>query len=134
MSQETMPVWSVRQGGHILPCALLTVADHGQQRRGGHRPRQAQAEITQGVGVGRAQLCRVADEREVLHDFPEDRGCRAEPDAEEGSVESVESELAKRQNETARQDGPVDKMIGVVPPANGVVEVECVACRVDEER
>src|SRR5215207_1081721 len=103
--------------------------------RGGDRGAEAAEHlVAERVGVRGVQLGAVPDEGGPLAGLPADGEQRAEPgDQQAERPPRPDAAAGQQQPGAQRQEEPVDQVVGVVPPAHRVVEVQGVAGDVDEE-
>src|SRR4051812_18837861 len=133
-------MWKSMGTAWALPCSVASTSARAgapppdEDEGGGQRAQGAEGQVTEGVLVRRVQLGAVADESEPLAELPPDGQDRPEPGHQQRQ-RPVRLDLATdEQAEAGQQEQPVDVVVGVVPPVEGVVEVEAVAGDVDQER
>src|SRR6266508_1613464 len=115
-------------GGASLP-AERDHGDCGCQRCAA----EAERHVTERVCVGRCELRRVADEGEVLAELPQDCRYSTEAHDERKELRPPDVSAEQRRGDRTAQECPIHEVVRVVPPVDRVVEVECVADRVNEE-
>ena len=128
--------WLLEGGRVMSACAVSRHRPRPKQPRRNpgcnDRASKVERKITKRVGIRGRFFRATADKGEVLRDLPDHARYAPEPDDQSRHRPLPVRKMKEQLTERGTEDRPVDEVVEVVPPVDRVVQIQRVACNVDQ--